>query len=156
MALGVMFFIVAVAVIAIWIIIEAKRMKHKIFAIVIIALILFTYISFTVVLKNTDTDLKTVNGLVSAGKLYVVWLGNVFKNMKSVTTYASKQDWKNISKTDNSTSNLQENQTNSGSTNSTNSNSTMDNSSIESSTNIPENSSKVNKTDPLQSIWDKL
>lgn len=141
MALGVMFFVVAVAVIAIWIIIEAKRLKHKLFAIFIIALILFTYISFTVVLKNSNTDVKTVTGLVTATKLYGIWLGNIFKNMKSVTSYVSHQDWKNLNETKNA-STPAENQSNLELNNSTNSETA--------------NSTQINKTDPLQSIWDKL
>ena len=65
MALGVMFFVVAVAVIAIWILIEAKRMKHKIFAIFLIALILFfialaDYCGYFIVMchkiKNNNLD----------------------------------------------------------------------------------------------------
>lgn len=149
MALGVMFFVVAIAVIAIWIIIEAKRLKHKVFAIFIIALILFTYISFTVVLKNTDTDLKTVSGLVTAGKLYGIWVGNVFKNMKSVTAYASQQDWKSINKTinDSKTETPQENQT---LTNVTQINQTIQN--LSSST----NQTQLNLTNPLEEIWKKL
>jgi len=144
MAIGVMFFVVAVAVIAIWIIIEAKRLKHKIFAIFLIALILFTYISFTVVLKNTDTDLKTVSGLVTAGKLYGIWVGNIIKNMKSVTTYASQQDWNNMNNI-NKTIKQEENQTIQNLTEE--SNSTLTNST---------NQTKINSTDPLQEIWDKL
>jgi|GEM_PF-772433 len=144
MAIGVMFFVVAVAVIAIWIIIEAKRLKHKIFAIFLIALILFTYISFTVVLKNTDTDLKTVSGLVTAGKLYGIWVGNIIKNMKSVTTYASQQDWNNMNNI-NKTIKQEENQTIQNLTEENNS--TLTNST---------NQTKVNSTDPLQEIWDKL
>jgi len=146
MTFGVMFFVVAVAVIAIWIIIETKRLKHKIFAIVIIGLILFTYISFTVVLRNTDTDVKTVNGLMTAGKLYGIWLGNIFHNIKSVTSYASKQDWKNLNKTD-SSSISNENKTQQEPTNLTENNQINNNST---------NQSKLNSTDPLQAIWDKL
>lgn len=147
MAIGVMFFVVAVAVIAVWIIIEAKRLKHKVLAIVLIALILFTYISFSVVLKGTNTDFKTVNGLVTAGKLYTIWLGNVFKNLKSITAYASQQDWRGINKTSNSQV-LQENQTIEEQTNLTLTNQTIDN-----STNL----TQINQVDQLQqAIWDNL
>lgn len=96
MALGVTFIIVAVVVVAIWLIIEAKRLKHKVFAIFIIALILFSYISFSVVIKNNDIDLKTTEGWKIASKLYFNWLGHVFSNIKDVTTYAIKKDWKEV------------------------------------------------------------
>ena len=96
MAIGVTFIIVAVLVVAIWLIIEAKRMKHKVFAILLIMLIIFTYFSFSVILKNNEVDLKTAEGLMSAGKLYFSWLGGVFTNVKSITAYAFKQDWKKV------------------------------------------------------------
>ena len=100
MAIGVTFIIIAVIIVVIWILIEAKRMKHKIFAIFLILLILFAYISFAAVIKNNDVDLKSNSGLASAGKLYYSWLGGVFHNMKSITAYAFKQDWKTINETD--------------------------------------------------------
>ncbi len=92
--IGVTFFIVAIVVVAIWLIIEMKRLKHKVFAILLIGLILFTYISFTVSLKGKDIDFKSVSGVIEAGKLYFSWLGGVFGNLKSLTAYAFKQDWK--------------------------------------------------------------
>ena len=96
MAIGITFIIIAVLVVAIWLIIEAKRLKHKVFAIVLIMLIIFTYISFAVVIKNNEIDLKTTSGWVSAGKLYFSWLGGIFTNVKSITAYAFKQDWKKV------------------------------------------------------------
>lgn len=94
MVIGVTLFIIAALIIAIWVFIEMKRMRHKVFAIFIIALILFSYISFTVVLKDSNVELKTIPGMIDAGKLYFAWIGSMFGNMKSITTYAVKMDWK--------------------------------------------------------------
>jgi len=99
MAIGVTFIIMAVVIVAIWILIEAKRMKHKVFAIFLILLILFAYISFAAVLRNNDIDLKSTSGLTTAGKLYYSWLVGVFHNIKSITGYAFKQDWKVLNET---------------------------------------------------------
>jgi len=96
MAIGVTFIIVAVLVVVIWLIIEAKRLKHKVVAVVLIMLIIFTYVSFAVVIKNNEIDLKTTSGWASAGKLYFSWLGGIFTNVKSITAYAFKQDWKKV------------------------------------------------------------
>ena len=93
MAIGVTFFIVAFLVIAVWLVIEFKRLKHKLLAFFLIGLILFTYISFTVSLKGHDVDFKSISGVIEAGKLYFSWLGGVFINFKSITTYAFKQEW---------------------------------------------------------------
>ena len=46
MAVGITLFIVAVLVIGIYLLVEVKRLRHKMFAIFLIVLILFTYISF--------------------------------------------------------------------------------------------------------------
>jgi len=94
MAIGITILIIGVLVAAIWIIVELKRFKHKLFAIFLIALILATYLSFSVVFQNHEIDYKSPTGLVTAGKLYFSWLGSIFGNFKSITTDAVKMDWK--------------------------------------------------------------
>jgi len=100
MVIGTTLFVIAILIVAIWVVIEIKRFRHKVFAIFLIALILFTYLSFTVVIKKHDVDLKTVPGMVEASKLYFSWLGSVFGNLKSITTHAIKMDWKSINQTE--------------------------------------------------------
>lgn len=93
MVIGFTFIIIAVLIIAIWVIIEIKRMKHKIFAVFLIALILFSYISAATIFKGKDIDFMSVDGLVEATQLYFSWLGSVFVNIKSITTNAVKMEW---------------------------------------------------------------
>ena len=93
MAIGVTLLVVGVLVAAIWTIIELKRLKHKIFAIFLICLILFTYFSFSAIINTHDVDLKSVEGLTEAGRLYFVWIGALFGNFKSITSHAVKLDW---------------------------------------------------------------
>jgi len=100
MAIGITFFIISVLIIAIWVIIEIKRLRHKVFAIFLIALILFTYVSFMVVLKDQNVDLKTVSGLTTATKLYFSWMFSVFGNLKSITTHAIDMDWTSANTTE--------------------------------------------------------
>lgn len=107
MGLSATFFIVAVLVVGIWVLIEIKRLKHKLFAMFLIGLIIFTYVTFTVSLKGKDVDLKTIPGVINAGKLYASWLGTLFTNAKTITAYAVKQNWTEynesiINETDNS------------------------------------------------------
>lgn len=99
MTIGVTALVIGVLIAAIWIIIEIKRLRHKAFAIFLIALILFTYVSFSVVLKNENVNLKSVSGIATASKLYVAWLSSAFNNVKSVTSYATKQNWGSENKT---------------------------------------------------------
>lgn len=93
MAVGITLIVIAVLIIAIWLIIEAKRLRHKAFAIFLIMLILFTYLSFSHVVNKHDINLKTASGIYGAGKLYLSWLGNIFGNFKTITTNAVKMDW---------------------------------------------------------------
>ena len=98
MALKMGFFIVAALVVLIWVLIEFKRMKHKLFAFFLIGLVIFTYVTFTVSLQNQNVDLSTTSGWLDAGKLYFSWLGTVFVNAKHVTMYAIGLDWKDYNK----------------------------------------------------------
>jgi glucan phosphoethanolaminetransferase (alkaline phosphatase superfamily) len=94
MALGTTLFIVLLLVVAVWIIFEFKRFRHKIVAILLISLILFFYFTFNaVVIQNHDVDLKTSSGLISAGKIYLAWMGSMFENVKEITTNAIHMNW---------------------------------------------------------------
>ncbi len=94
MEIGITVLVLAVLIIAIWIVIEMKRLKHKLFAIFLIGLILFGYFSFTFSLRGQDLDLKSVSGVMEASKIYLSWLGSSFGNMKTITSNAIKMDWR--------------------------------------------------------------
>ncbi len=93
MAIGVTILIIAVLIIAIWVIIEMKRMRHKMFALFLIGLILFSYLSFTLVFKDKEINLTNIDGIRDAGGLYFSWFGTVFSNLKSITSNAIEMDW---------------------------------------------------------------
>ena len=86
--------IMCVLVAGIWILIEVKRLKHKLFAIFLIGLILFSYISFATIFKDSSLDFKTTEGLIEGGKIYFLWLSSITGNFMSITTNAVKMDWK--------------------------------------------------------------
>jgi hypothetical protein len=86
--------LVIVLAVAIWLIIEFKRFRHKILAVFLILLLVFTYFSFSAVIKDKGLDLKTVDGMKQAGKLYLLWLGNAFNNVKVVTSNVINMDWR--------------------------------------------------------------
>jgi uncharacterized membrane protein len=93
MAIGVTLFIVAVLVVFIWIAVEIKRMKHKVFAIVLIALILLAYFSVAVVFKGQNVNLKTIPGIIDAVRVYFTYVGSLFANFVTITSHAIKMDW---------------------------------------------------------------
>ena len=93
MVMGVTLLIVAVAIIAIYVLVELKRFRHKIFAIFLIGLILFVYLSAAYVLKGRSVDIRTVPGFIEATKIYFNWLLSAFGNLKTITANAIHMDW---------------------------------------------------------------
>lgn len=100
MGIGITLLVVGALVALIYVVIEFKRFKHKIFAFALIGLIVFTYFSFSIVVKKHDLDLGSASGIVDAGKLYFSWLGSIFGNFKSITANAIKMDWSTANETD--------------------------------------------------------
>ena len=94
MVLSTTFLVLAVVAILIWVFMEIKRFKHKLLAIFLIGLILFAYFSFTTVITNNNMDLKSIPGVISAGKVYFSWFLSVGKNFKTITTNVIHLDWK--------------------------------------------------------------
>ena len=86
-------FILAAVVVGIWVIIEIRRFRHKIFAIFLIILIVLSYWSFFAVFKNQELELNTVSGIVSATKIYFLWLLSIYDNFKSLTMNIISMDW---------------------------------------------------------------
>ena len=93
MVVGVTLFITAVLIIAIWVVIEVKRLKHKLFAVFLIGFILFSYLSASIIFRGHDVDLKTPSGLIGAGKIYFSWLLSVSGNFVQLTGNAANMDW---------------------------------------------------------------
>jgi len=93
MALNITLIIVAAVIIVIWLLIEMKRFRHKFFAVFLILLIVFFYVTAYFVFKDKKVDLKTMSGINDATKTYFTFLGGVFKNVKTITANAIKMDW---------------------------------------------------------------
>lgn len=91
--IGVALVVISVVIALIWISFEMKRLKHKIWAIVLIGLVLFGYFSFAVTLKGEEINYGSVEGILQAGKIYFSWVGSIFGNVKSITGSAVKMDW---------------------------------------------------------------
>jgi len=93
MEIGGTLFIVISLIVFIYILIEVKRFKHKIFALFLIGLILFSYLSAAMIFKDKEVDLKTIPGVIAAGRIYFSWLGTVFTNTKQITSNVVSMDW---------------------------------------------------------------
>lgn len=69
-------------------------MKHQFTAVLIILLLLFLYITISDIVRANQIDLKSFDGLVNATKLYFIWLGNAFSNLKVIVGNVIHMDWK--------------------------------------------------------------
>ncbi len=112
MAVGITLIAVILLVVVVWILIEVKRMRHKIFAIFLIFMILFTYFSFSASIAGKNVDFSTPDGWMQAGGLYVSWLGATFSRIVSVTTYAIGLNWSAYNSTNQTTTPPPQNITN--------------------------------------------
>ena len=77
----------------IWVLAEFQKIKHKIWAVILIALIVFGYLSFTIVLRDQNIDYTSPSGIIHAGRVYFSWLGSLFGNVKTMTSHAINLDW---------------------------------------------------------------
>jgi len=93
MEIGGTMFILATVIISIWVLIEVKRMRHKIFALFLIGMIIFAYVSMVFVFKDNPADIKTASGVIDAGKVYFAWAFSIFGNFKSLTAHTINLDW---------------------------------------------------------------
>jgi uncharacterized membrane protein YozB (DUF420 family) len=94
MVVGITLLAILLLVIGIWVFWELKRFKHKVFAIFLITVILFLYISMAVVFREQDIDFKTFSGINKATGLYFSFLGSMFGNLRTITTNAIRMDWR--------------------------------------------------------------
>ena len=72
---------------------KSEHFKTKLYAVVIVLLLLFVYISGASIVEKNKLNLATSDGISSFVKLYFSWLGNAFENTKSLTGNAVKMDW---------------------------------------------------------------
>lgn len=91
--IGVALFTVSILVIVVWFLLEFKRLKHRLFAVFIICLILFLFFSGAYVFKDKEFDYKTVPGILSMMKTYCSWMFSVSGNFKTITSNAVHMDW---------------------------------------------------------------
>ncbi len=94
MVVSVVIFIVAVLIIAIWLMYGFKKAKHKFLAIFLIALILFSFLSFTAAFGGKDISIGSISDVGRVVKIYFSWFGSAFTNLKTLTAQVVKMDWK--------------------------------------------------------------
>jgi predicted Kef-type K+ transport protein len=87
--------LIVLAVLAIFVF---KKFRHKILALFLIGLVLFSYFGFSTITSKNEVDLNNLPGIWEAGKLYVSWLVSIFGNFRQITANAIEMDWFNKNK----------------------------------------------------------
>lgn len=72
---------------------KVKHLKHKSLAVFLALIVLFFCLTVPPAVKNSDVNFKTFSGVAETFKLYFVWLGHSFGNVKTLTGNAIKMDW---------------------------------------------------------------
>ncbi len=85
--------IIAILILLVYLFFKAKNIQHKFYTIIVIAFLLFFYVTGSRVLSESNMDLGSFEGVITAGKLYVGWLGQVFANTKNIAGEAIEMDW---------------------------------------------------------------
>lgn len=85
--------IIAALIVLILVFFKMRYLKHRFFAILIVIVIIFLYLTFTNVIVKKGVDLKSFNGVITAGKVYLSWLWQAGLNVKNVIGNAIKMDW---------------------------------------------------------------
>ena len=69
------------------------HVKSKMNIVFILLLLLFFYISASLVISKNHIEVKSFTGMVTAGKAYFQWLGQIADNTKTIVGNAIKMDW---------------------------------------------------------------
>jgi len=87
-------------------IIFRKYLEHKIVVILMVLFFIFIILSLITVIGTVKThsiDYKSAEGIVSIGKLYFSWIGQLVNNVGELTGNVVKMNWTNRPKASNKT-----------------------------------------------------
>jgi len=93
-----MYWLIILGLIAVALVIVEKSVhfshwNSKFWTILVIMFLGFFALTFFGVVKAHNISLDTLNGFLSAVKIYSSWLVHAFGNIKSITGEAIKMDW---------------------------------------------------------------
>ncbi len=73
---------------------RVKHMKHKIYMIGVIVLLLLVYVTASQVLSTYNLNWKSSQDLITGVKVYFSWVLGVGENFKNIGGNVIKMDWK--------------------------------------------------------------
>jgi len=90
---GISWVVIGILVMVFLVVLKARHVKHRLFALILVLLFVFVYFTSTSLLTNQGIDFKSFEGWVKAGKIYFSWLVHASSNTRSVVGNAIKMDW---------------------------------------------------------------
>lgn len=85
--------ILAVILIAAILFVKLRTAKHNMNVVLIAILVVVLAASLLYVYGAHGADLGSFDGLVEFGRVYLSWVGGVFRNFVSISGYAINQNW---------------------------------------------------------------
>ncbi len=94
------FFIIAIfVVLVVFIAFKMNNLRTKMSYIFIFLGVSFLLLSGYLILSGKEVNFSSLEGVSSAVKTYVSWLGHAGSNIIKVSSYALNQEWKSDNKT---------------------------------------------------------
>ena len=85
--------LIVIIILGVVAILKFTHLKHRVFIVLIVLVLLFLLGTFSFVAQNNSIDLETSSGTIQAMKVYFVWLGQSFTNIKTLTANVIGMDW---------------------------------------------------------------
>lgn len=85
--------ILLVVLLVVFGIFQLRHMQHRFFLFLLFIIILLFFFTFTGVVSKSNIDLKSPAGTLQAIKVYGIWLGQAFSNVRTIVGNAVKMDW---------------------------------------------------------------
>ena len=87
------FIIIIGLIVLVFVFFKIKYFQHRIYIIFLVLLLLFFYTSGSVIIEKNNLDVTSFDGILSLGKLYFSWLGNLFDNGRYLVGSVVKMNW---------------------------------------------------------------
>ncbi len=92
------FFIIAIfVVLVVFIAFKMNNLRTKMSYIFIFLGVSFLFLTGYLILSGEGVNFSTIEGISSAAKTYVSWIGTAGSNIIKVSSYALNQEWKSDS-----------------------------------------------------------
>jgi len=85
--------IIVILVALVWGLLKIRFLKHKLYMVLLLVLVLVLYTTSSVLIAKENIDLSSFDGFVALGKAYLSWAEVLFSNVKSITSNVVKMDW---------------------------------------------------------------